>query len=583
MISNARARTRTRPTATLAAVTCLLIATLTATAVAAPSKRGHSTPRGPHATAARILPPALAATAARYRQADRNLVARAKGLERCLSANRTHPRRCQSARRALQRAGTRLANVERHLAKLASRSKSAATSSVSPAQQAPTLTVSGLTLNWNRVDKINTYVFVVKVPKLADRYSMVTGTSLTPPAVPGVTVKYSVRTSAVGSIWAAEKSISYPPVKPPEEVKPPVNTKAAPELKVSGQTLSWNAVTGVSTYILATIVPGKATQYSSVTGTSFTPPAVPGVTVKYGLRTAVEGSLWAPEVSITYAKTVSPLPPPPPVEPPPTPSSMWISLNAGGWGSSQYADVAAAVNTVRTTESNISGWTKVGVRVIYDDSGPYTTGGVKSINVSSWVSNAVAYVKTNPQVAAIEVLNEASGSWFWGPNAASPEEAVAYDKLLEAVHNAFVKEFGSAHPLILASYGGPSEAPVWGERLWAANPNIGNFCDGVVVHPYPSSGRGEGDRKQVEEAHAKTGKPVYATEVGWRTSVVTEAEQAQDITNFINWAKSTGYVADVDVFGYRDYGPSAPSETWGIETWEGRHKLAYAALAAFLH
>jgi hypothetical protein len=275
--------------------------------------------------------------------------------------------------------------------------------------------------------------------------------------------------------------------------------------------------------------------------------------------------------------------PPTEVSFPPTPSPMWISLNAGGWGNEQYADVAGAVNTVRTEETNISGWTKVGVKVIYDDSGPYNTGGVKALNVSSWVANAVAYVKANPQVAAVEVLNEASGSWFWGENADSTENAAAYARLLEAVHTAFVKEFGSARPLILASYGGPSEAPVWGERVWAANPNVGEDCDGVVVHPYPASGKGEAQRKQVEEAHAKTGKPVYITEVGWNTAVVTEAEQAQDITNFIDWAKSTGYVADVDIFGWRDYGPTIPNEDWGVETFEGRHKLAYAALAAFPH
>jgi hypothetical protein len=614
MVSNARARPSwRRPTTMLLVLACLVIQAISATAsaTAAPTKHAHSTARGPLATAARILPPALEATAKRSRQADRALVARAKGVKRCVRANPKHPGRCKSARRALQRAGTRFAKIERNLARLASSGKSALTakaSAVSAAQQAPALTVSGLKLSWNKVDNINTYAFVIKIPGQADRYGVITGTSATPPAVPGFTVKYSIRTTVNGSVWATEKSIAYPaakapeevktpPVKAPEEVKPPVkapeevkvpvkvNTQAAPELIVSGQKLVWNAVTGVSTYVLATIVPGSATTYSEVSGISFTPTAVAGTTVKYSLRTAVEGSLWAPEVAIAYAAK-APVTPPPVETPPTTPpssSSMWIGLNAGGWGSSQYADVAAVVNTIRTSEANISGWAKVGVRVIYDDSGPYTTSGVKAINVSSWVANAVAYVKTNPQVAAIEVLNEASGSWFWGPNAASPEEAVAYDKLLEAVHNAFVKEFGSARPLILASYGGPSEAPVWGERLWAANPNIGNFCDGVVVHPYPSNGKGEGDRKQIEEAHAKTGKPVYATEVGWSTSIVTEAEQAQDITNFINWAKSTGYVADVDVFSYRDYTSNTSENAWGIETWEGRHKLAYAALAAFPH
>jgi len=451
------------------------------------------------------------------------------------------------------------------------------------------------------VDNINTYVFVIKIPGQADRYGVLKGTSATPPSVPGVTVKYSVRTTANGSVWATEKSITYPaakapeevkvkppeevkvPVKAPEEVKAPVkvNTQAAPELIVSGQKLVWNAVTGVSTYVLATIVPGSATAYSEVSGTSFTPPVAPGVTVKYSLRTAVDGALWAPEVAIAYAVTTAPVPTEPPPTAPPSSSSMFVGVDAGGWGGAAVAaDIRGAVNFVRLENpSNTSVWTAAGIKVDDDMSGPYTTGGVKAVNVALYVANAVAAIKANPGIVSVEVLNEASGSWFWGPNASSPEEAVAYDKLLEAVHNAFVKEFGSARPLILASYGGPSEAPVWGERLWAANPNIGNFCDGVVVHPYPSSGKGEADRKQVEEAHAKSGKPVWASEVGWKTSVVSEAEQAQDITNFLNWSKSTGYVAEVTMFNYRDY---EPNETWGIETASGAHKLSYAALAKFL-
>jgi len=617
MLSNVRARTWRWPTTMLLVLACLVIQAMSATAFAnaAPTKHAHSTARGPLATAARILPPALEATAKRSKQADRVLVARAKGVRRCLRANVKHPGRCKSARRALQRAGTRFAQIERNLATLASRGgKSAVTakaSSLSAAQEAPTLTISGDKLSWNKVDGINSYVYVIKIPGQTDRYGVITGTSATPPPVPGFTVIYSVRTSENGSAWATEKSITYPaakapeevktppvkteeikapeevkvPVKTPEEVKVPitVNTKAAPELLVSGQKLEWNAVTGVSTYVLATIVPGSATTYSEISGISFTPPAVAGTTVKYSLRTAVEGSLWAPEVSIAFpAKT--PVTTPPVETPPTTPpssSSMYVGVDAGGWGGAAVAaDIRGAVNFVRLEDpSSISVWTAAGIKVDDDMSGEYNTGGVKALNVANYVANAVASVKANPGIVSVEVLNEASGSWFWGPNASSPEEAVAYDKLLEAVHNAFVKEFGSARPLILASYGGPSEAPVWGERLWAANPNIGNFCDGVVVHPYPSSGKGEADRQQVEEAHAKSGKPVWASEVGWKTSVVSEAEQAQDITNFLNWSKSTGYVAEVTMFNYRDY---EPNETWGIETASGTHKLSYAALAKFL-
>ena len=41
------------------------------------------------------------------------------------------------------------------------------------------LSVSGLKLSWNKVDNINTYVFVIKIPGQTDRYGVVTGTSAT--------------------------------------------------------------------------------------------------------------------------------------------------------------------------------------------------------------------------------------------------------------------------------------------------------------------------------------------------------------------------------------------------------------------
>ena len=154
------------------------------------------------------------------------------------------------------------------------------------------------------MDGINSYVFVRKVPGQADQYSVLTGTSTTPPPVPGLTVKYSVRTAVNGSAWAAEQSITYPkptetkptePTEPTEPTKPTetVDPQAAPTLTVSGQTISWAEVGDVTTYVLAIKVPGQETKYTEVSGTSVTPTPVPGVTVHYGLRTAVNGSVWA--------------------------------------------------------------------------------------------------------------------------------------------------------------------------------------------------------------------------------------------------------------------------------------------------
>jgi hypothetical protein len=92
----------------------------------------------------------------------------------------------------------------------------------------------------------------------------------------------------------------------------PSDRLAAPVLRVSGNTISWARVADVDRYVLATKVPGRADAYRIVTGTSVTPPVVPGQRVTYGLRTDVPRSTWAREVSIAYAATPSPAPTPAP-------------------------------------------------------------------------------------------------------------------------------------------------------------------------------------------------------------------------------------------------------------------------------
>src|SRR5258708_2835052 len=46
------------------------------------------------------------------------------------------------------------------------------------------------------------------------------------------------------------------------------STTTTPVVSVSGQTVSWKAVSGVSSYVLATTVSGSANTYRVVTGTS---------------------------------------------------------------------------------------------------------------------------------------------------------------------------------------------------------------------------------------------------------------------------------------------------------------------------
>jgi len=288
--------------------------------------------------------------------------------------------------------------------------------------------------------------------------------------------------------------------------------------------------------------------------------------------------------------------------PPPPVGGMWVGLNAGGWGGDEKSDVANAVKYVRIGDSGreVGEWTNAGVKVDYDIEGPYNAGGFKALNAAEWVTNAVLTVAAHPEIAAVEVGNEVYGDWFWGSDAESQENATAYANVLKLLHSAFVSAFGSARPLILASdtY---TEGSRWNAEVFG-NSGALEDVDGVVVHPYGEanverSQSALGNRAQVEGVYAADKKPVYVTEVGWPTCVVagcatntgdslewTQQQQAANIYNFINWARGTGYVRAVMIYGYRDFGPISNGEEYGIEEseqsggTEGEHKLAYTAL-----
>jgi hypothetical protein len=90
----------------------------------------------------------------------------------------------------------------------------------------------------------------------------------------------------------------------------------------------------------------------------------------------------------------------------------------------------------------------------------------------------------------------------------------------------------------------------------------------------------------VTEAYEATHQDQYVTEIGWPTALGleptgdslqwSEAQQAENIAGFVTWAHGLGYVRDVTVFNYRDYGLN---DWYGIESSVGLHKASYAKLA----
>jgi putative glycosyl hydrolase len=287
-------------------------------------------------------------------------------------------------------------------------------------------------------------------------------------------------------------------------------------------------------------------------------------------------------------------------EPTPTPEGseapgLTVALDAGNYGMEGAEDVRGAVDTVRfDTElgaAALKNFQDAGLQIDMLFSGPYEEGGVCALDADQWVAEQLAFYTANTtpaQTPVVEALNEPGGSWFWGPEAGSVANGSCYRTLLQKLHDAFQAQYGEAAPKVLATIdGGTGGGLAFGRNWWT--PSASAYVDGVVVHPYGgTSVRGIsalGNRALVEGAHALTGEPVYITEIGWPTATGSpatgdslqwsEAEQAQNLTEFIGWAASTPYVREVAYFNYRDFGKD---DWYGVTRSDGSHKPSYYAL-----
>lgn len=76
--------------------------------------------------------------------------------------------------------------------------------------------------------------------------------------------------------------------------------RAAPALKLEGDTLSWSAVPGVQRYVVVRVIAGRPRVRHVIEGTSWEPRAVPGETVEYIVRTHFARSRWSAAVTISF-------------------------------------------------------------------------------------------------------------------------------------------------------------------------------------------------------------------------------------------------------------------------------------------
>jgi len=476
----------------------LLIAVLSTLAVAAGAS---AAPKG-RAAKARAAVARLNHAAKVQRAADHRLVVKARRLKAC---QRRHSGPCSVQRRKVQNAGVRLHRAQRRLNRIARRQARRARTGATVS--APTIRVDGQKLSWNAVSNVNRYVFVRKVPGMADQYSVIKGTSITPPAVPGQTVRYSVRADAKGSAWAAEVSISYPAVEPtststePAPVVPSVDLLAAPALTASGTTLAWNQVGTVTTYVLVRKVDGMADQYTAVSGTTVTPPAVPGKTARYSVRTAIDGSAWSTAVSIAYPADPAPAP-----EPAPTPVSGGFQMGLVAGSAATYelpflqglgARTARLVWSIGTPAVNLAtamdAYARAGVRPIL--LATFYGRNATTVEAQSLATWAAAYgpggtfwqgknYPADTGVKEIEFGNETSYSYQFADNSLSTYAARAQTYAQRAKEAAIAIKAANPNVGLLAIGDNAVNQSAWVVNLFKAVPDLDDFVDGWTIHPY---------------------------------------------------------------------------------------------------
>ncbi len=544
------------------------------------------------ATASRAIPHSLSLAVKRSNSADRALVARARALKHCLATHRSRPRRCTADQTALQHTGAQLASARRSLAQVAKRTAHSGGSAAQAglATAAPALTASGETLSWTKVGNVNSYLLMRTIAGQPAQFSVQDGTTATPPPVPGVTAEYSVRTTVEGSEWSAPQSVAY------TSEAATADAQAAPVISVSGNTLTWSAIDGVGTYILATNVPGQATEYSVVSGNSTTPAPTPGQTVGYTIRTAIDGSAWSAEVTIGFG-----------AEAPVNfsePFVKGINANIAGWGS-QAPQVASEMNTLGANwEREDLAWSANEPQPgVYDWSSfesVLATAKANGITIlpivgyaPSWTSpdNAAAYAefvkaavaRFGPGTAANlqwwELWNEPYFSYAWSNKTPEPE---AYARDAVAASQAARSVAPSVKLLISADYedspqaGGSSPwETTWIDDMFTAEPDLGQWINGVSTHPYGDDpalplataggwkdANGNWAFQRIDNIRAKflahgVNVPFWITEAGWSTYETSEATQAHNYADLITQVKARPWIRALFPYCLREFSPEA--------------------------
>lgn len=583
---------------------------------------------------------ALNAAGALSSRADHLLVLDARAFARCVQ-RRAHRARCRSQRAAVQAAGRRLAREQRRLARIARATSARRGARAALARRSPVLSVAGERLVWTRNLRIHAYLLVSTVPGQAPRYAVVHGTSDVPPPVPGASVDYRVRTVERWSAWSDQQQISYPaandppssangapPSAPPPSRREAGDPQAAPTISLSGDTLTWQRVDGIGTYVLLSKPASGGETYAAVVGTTTTPTPLPGETVRFTVRTAVGGSAWSTEVAISYpAEPGGPKPP----ESPPAPGETGQTETAANFqpglvsGTNMNEDLRGAellgakvvrvgfsiAASVAELEPVIAGYASAGIRVQplaeFYERMPSPS---EAQNLASWArafgSGGTFWSGRSEgrlAIDAIEFGNETDSGAQYATSAGHP----AYTALAEAYATRFREaavavDATAAHVGLLAQ--DDDQTGDWMRGMYAAVPDLTSYVAGWTIHPY---GGEQYNRERLAALISQTAErgastiPIDITEWGVSSdggdcvsfneglnTCMSYEEAAHELNSTVDWIKRLlgARLGDFFLYQVRDQQAAGATSNWqayfGVLQHELQPKGAYTTAAQAL-
>lgn len=522
--------------------------------------------------------PSTRAVAARVTtRDDRLLASRTHALETCLHR---HHHNCRAAGRAVRKAQLQLRNDQNALA--------ASTGSTNSDLTAPTIKVSGDTLTWNKIANVTSYAFVRKVTGSADKYTVVQGTSYTPEAIPGATVRYSVSTAINGSSWAHEVAITYPASGGTSTSSSSGSTQSgAGTGSSSGSTGTGSTTTSTGTETTSTgsgsTGTGSTGSGSSGSGSTGSGSGSTGSTTTEAESTSNTSSGSSETFGLPFVKG--------------------MNANFLGEGANNVPEEVSEMRSVGAswTREDLA-WSEVEPEKGVYDWTPFdhVVAEAKENGISvlpivgyapSWTSptNATAFAEfvaaavarygpgTSANLQWWEVWNEPYFAYAWSEKTPEPE---AYARDFLAAAEAAKSVAPSVKLLISADYqeagdtgGTTKEEKTWVSDMFTAVPSLGKWISGVSVHPYggdPSTPlkekggyldtSGQWGFQRIDTVREKflaqgVNVPFWITEEGWSTWENSEATVAKDYSDLITQIKLRPWVRALFPFGLREDDP----------------------------